>query len=165
MRNYALEARCSLALSRVLAKINPGKATEHFTDAQEQAFDEGCSGRPMSAFIAGEPALEGPYHFGRTQYDGHLEYLEIHPPIVWGGEYRRSDSGGHETKAVDAQSGEGFLPGLIVSRQGGDADPTYDFSLESLELAIQRAKAISKSMALCAGLICCTLQGTNSKHF
>lgn len=62
--NYALEARCKLAISRVLAPYDAVGAARKLTEARSIAIEEGFSGSEMSALIESEDFLKESFMAG-----------------------------------------------------------------------------------------------------
>lgn len=67
------------------------------------------------------------------------------PRVVWLGTWSISLDGVYETRASVAWSEGGFLPGLEVSRLGGDCSPSYGEAVPTREHAIATARSRQSS--------------------
>lgn len=133
-----LGARCALAMSRVMSTLDAGISAELRFHAFDLAFTVGETGGDPSqvpALIADEDELVKAFQSGcRRAAAGPLS-----PPIVWLTEWRSDLDGLNETRAMVARTDDGYLPGLEVSRRGGDAKASFGSPLPSLEEAAKAA--------------------------
>lgn len=138
----ALEARCHLALSRVLRLTNVERANEYEMLAWEGAYAIG-SDQPDAvfppAFFADEKILLGGWKAGQRDVETDVEYYDAYGTIVWLGDWNNDIDGLHETRAGVTKTRSGFMPGLEVSYQGGDCLPNYGAVLPTIEEAIVAA--------------------------
>lgn len=144
MNCMALDARCALAMARVLAPIDPARASE--VEERAQMFANGVawrleSGAPPPQMFHGEELLLHAFAEGQQEADRMAEYFELHPPLTWSGGWAPSLDGRYETCPCIARSHDGFLPGLCISYMGGDCDARYGEAVPTLDAAIAIARA------------------------
>ncbi|MBW8833008.1 MAG: hypothetical protein JF606_27205 [Burkholderiales bacterium] len=139
-----LGARVALAMSRVLAPLDAERSAELRNHAQDLAVEVGgqaADRESVPALLADEEWLVLGFRYGCEQAAQQEEYFALHPPTVWFGDWSIDLDGVYETRASVAQSNEGFLPGLEVSRLGGDCESSYGNPVPTLAQAIAIAEA------------------------
>ena len=137
-----LGARLALALSRVLAPLDPERSAELRDHAQDLAVAVGEQAEDpeqVPALLADDEWLVLGFKHGCEQAAYYAGYFEVHPPAVWHGDWSMDLDGICETRASVAKSRAGFLPGLEVSHRGGDCEPSYGDAVQTLEQAIEFA--------------------------
>lgn len=138
-----LGARVALALSRVLAPLDPARSIELRNHAQDLAVAVGeKEGDPeqVPVILADDEWLVQGFKYGCEQAARWAAHFEAHPPTVWHGDWMMDLDGTHGTRASVSKSSDGFLPGLEVSRLGGDCEPTYGDPVPTLEKAVEIAE-------------------------
>ena len=143
-----LGARAALALSRVLAPLDVDRSVELRDHAEILAVEVGLTTDDparVPLLLVGEELLVRGFQNGAEHAAEHAAwsaaYFEAHPPTVWHGDWMMDLDGVFETRASVAKSSEGFLPGLEISRLGGDCEPSYGDPVASLDQAIAIAEA------------------------
>lgn len=140
-----LGARSALAMSKVLANLTPERSAQMLEHAVELARDVGCwsdSREAVPEQFKGEESLLKGFLSGCDQREEHEDYLRKYPPVVWHGDWNMDLDGLRETQAVVARAPDagGFLPGLLISWQGGDSEPGYSAPVSTLDEAIAQAE-------------------------
>lgn len=139
-----LGARSALALSRVLQPLNPASSAVLYEHARYLAFAAGEHAEEpaqVPALLMGEECLYRAFKEGCKYAAWYAAHFEVHPPIVWQGDWAMDSSGLWETRACVAESRDGFLPGLSVSQRGGDCEPSYGEPVATLDQAMAIAEA------------------------
>lgn len=139
-----LAARAALALARVLQPLSSQQSSELHFHAYELAFAVGeraQNAEQVPALLMDDECLVQGFKDGCRQAECDAAYLKAHPPTVWFGDWTMDDDGICETRASVGKSVEGFLPGLEVSRLGGDCEASYGDPVATLDQAIEIAKA------------------------
>jgi hypothetical protein len=140
-----LGARVAFAMARVQAPSDPKRSAELHNHAQDLAVAVGESvadRENVPALLADEEWLVRGFKYGCERAERREEHLALYPPIVWSNEWAMSLDGIHETRASVAKCPDGFLPGLEVSRLGGDCEPMRGEALPALKQAIGLAEAM-----------------------
>jgi hypothetical protein len=139
--SHALEARTQWALHRIaLIAGNADAAGDYLTEAQISAMDSGIAAFHADAelphLLADVPVLTAEWN---NAWDGAAED-HARGATVWIGTWSSDLDGLRETRASVLKRTEGFCPGLEVSYQGGDCEPSYGDALPTLEEAISAAE-------------------------
>jgi hypothetical protein len=139
MNPLALQARCALAMARVVGPFDVVAAAEWQQRAIEWAADAAWrheAGAPVPRLLKGEGLLLDAFTAAEAQADAIVAERHAHPAPIWAGAWTPSLDGCRETCACVARARDGYLPGLFTSHHGGDCAPTYGLAVESLERAI-----------------------------
>lgn len=137
--NFALEARCSLAMSRVLLSINPQESLKKLTEARSLAIEEGFSGGGMSALIGSEPILSESFMAGLVGHQSQLFEIQKSQIARWSGNWTRSSCGNFESRPYVVPFGNQYMAKVDVSHRHGDVESIDGDIYSLLEPAIRGA--------------------------
>lgn len=147
MNQTALDARCALAMARVVAPLYPERAAE----LEERAAQLATNVAFMLVRDATAPLLFGDEELlmcafaeGQDEANAQDDFFEMNPPVVWSSRWHVSLDGRYETSGCVARSPGGYLPGLCVSHMGGDCAPGYREPVPTLDEAVAIAQVLVK---------------------
>jgi hypothetical protein len=136
-----LGALAAMALSRVLASLNPDlsiDAAQHAYDLATRVGETAADPKQCPAPLADDALLVQAFNDGCER----VAFLDVHPPVIWQGSWATNLDGVYETRATVAKSSDGFLHGLEVSRLGGDCWPIYGEPVSTLKEAVTNARSL-----------------------
>jgi hypothetical protein len=144
--NFALEARCSLAISRVLESIDPAESARRLTEARNLAVEEGFSGVDMSALIGSEPVLRDSFMVGLIGHQSQLfddeKRHDGRPDSRWTGSWTQASSGEFETLPYVVSFGRQYMSKVDISHSDGALESVSSGLHPTLLPAIREASQL-----------------------